>query len=266
MSGVKIDLSAARAALSAAASRAEVLLASVPYADMPTCGLDWTVGETSAHLVGDVGQFADMAMERRVAEGGIDQVRSLNAGHLVRVREREPAVVARLFADAVREFLAETGERDGGDAVSWYGGQTITVEAIACLVLGEILVHGYDIARSIGSPWPIDASEARLALDGATWTLASLLDPEAARGIRASYDIRVRGGSRLGARIEDGRLTVEAAGQRPVDCHISADPVALLLVGYGRIGQWGQITRGRLVAWGRKPWHGPRFVTLLRNP
>ncbi len=47
---------------------------------------------------------------------------------------------------------------------------------------------------------------------------------------------------------------------------ISADPVAFLLVGYGRIGQWGQILRGKLVASGRKPWLGLGFGKLLTSP
>jgi len=92
MTGMTIDLTAAREALGGATARAEVLLASVPDSHAPTRGLDWTVGETSAHLVADIRQFADMVTARRVAEGGIDQVRLLNAGHLVIVQEREPPV------------------------------------------------------------------------------------------------------------------------------------------------------------------------------
>jgi hypothetical protein len=51
-----------------------------------------------------------------------------------------------------------------------------------------------------------------------------------------------------------------------VDCRISADPAAFLLVGYGRINQWGPVARGKLLAWGRRPWKGFAFATYLRNP
>lgn len=50
------------------------------------------------------------------------------------------------------------------------------------------------------------------------------------------------------------------------DCTISADPVAFLLVGYGRTGQWGEIARGKLVAGGRKLWLGLSFGRLLTSP
>jgi hypothetical protein len=35
---------------------------------------------------------------------------------------------------------------------------------------------------------------------------------------------------------------------------ISADPAALLLVLYKRRSQWPAIARGKLLAWGRRPW------------
>ncbi|MGH3848136.1 MAG: hypothetical protein ACRDRT_00220, partial [Pseudonocardiaceae bacterium] len=103
-------------------------------------------------------------------------------------------------------------------------------------------------------------------LAGATWTLPSMLDLTAAGGRRATYDLRVRGGLRAFVRVADGVLTVEPGRGLDADCHISADPVAFLLVGYGRRGQWGPIATGKLLAWGRKPWLGPRFAALVRNP
>jgi len=47
---------------------------------------------------------------------------------------------------------------------------------------------------------------------------------------------------------------------------ITADPVAFLLLGYGRVTQWPQIVRGRLRAGGRKPWFAMRFASLLVSP
>jgi hypothetical protein len=41
-----------------------------------------------------------------------------------------------------------------------------------------------------------------------------------------------------------------------VDCHTSADAAALLLVAWGRQSQSEAIARGKLLAWGRKPWLG----------
>ena len=38
-----------------------------------------------------------------------------------------------------------------------------------------------------------------------------------------------------------------------LDCHLFAEPVALMLVGYGRISHWSALARFRLIAWGRRP-------------
>jgi hypothetical protein len=65
---------------------------------------------------------------------------------------------------------------------------------------------------------------------------------------------------------DDGDLTVEPEPSGRVDCHLSADPVAFMLVGWGRIGQGPAILKGQLLAWGRKPWLGLKLRSLLRNP
>jgi hypothetical protein len=65
--------------------------------------------------------------------------------------------------------------------------------------------------------------------------------------------------------VDDGTATITEA-ENPVDCWISADPTAFLLVGYGRVSQWSQILRGRIVAGGRKPWLGAAFSQLLTGP
>lgn len=77
--------------------------------------------------------------------------------------------------------------------------------------------------------------------------------------------IHARGGPRLVIHFRQGSATVHGSA-RHVDCHLWVDPVAFLLVGYGRISQWGPIARGKLVAWGRKPWLGLKFKSLLLNP
>ncbi len=48
--------------------------------------------------------------------------------------------------------------------------------------------------------------------------------------------------------------------------NLSFDPVAFLLVGYGRISPWSAIVRGRALAYGRRPWLGFRFKELFHDP
>jgi len=120
-------------------------------------------------------------------------------------------------------------------------------------------------------PWPIDPAHAALVFDGFIWPVIAALDPRSmvdqakAAGLRATYDIRIRGANRYHFAY-DGALSIEAPAARRVDCHIVADPAALLPVASNRQSQWAAIARGKLLAWGRKPWLGSRFRSLMHNP
>ena len=50
------------------------------------------------------------------------------------------------------------------------------------------------------------------------------------------------------------------------DVTVSADPIAFLLVAYGRRSQWNEIARGHLFVWGRRPWLALRLKSYLVNP
>jgi hypothetical protein len=92
--------------------------------------------------------------------------------------------------------------------------------------------------------------------------------PAAAARASVSYELSLRGGGpRVLIRVHEGNLTVESLTSRaPVDCRVSADPATFLLVAYGRVGQWGPVLRGQLLAWGRRPWAAMRLSSLTRNP
>ena len=94
----------------------------------------------------------------------------------------------------------------------------------------------------------------------------AMVNQDEAAGVRASYEIHIRRFDRVFLSFDDGALRVEPVALRRVDCHVSADPAALFLVMWGRVNQWSEVLRGRLFAWGRKPWLGPKLRALVRNP
>jgi hypothetical protein len=63
----------------------------------------------------------------------------------------------------------------------------------------------------------------------------------------------------------DGRFSIVDDLRRP-DVVLSADPVACLLVFYSRRSQWPEILRGRMLAWGRRPWLALSFVKRFHQP
>ena len=92
------------------------------------------------------------------------------------------------------------------------------------------------------------------------------VDPTTAHGHTGGYDLWVRGGPRVVFRFTNGQVSLEEPGGAPVDCHVLAEPVALLLLMYGRIRQWQPIATGRLLPWGRRPWRALGFRRMFFNP
>jgi hypothetical protein len=271
------DLAQARSALKTAAVRTAALLDSVPDGNLPVKGSEWTVGEVGAHLVVVLqgftlaveGSFAAVSPYIPDTAAFPDRLASVTAGSLELVPERHPGDLAQLVVEAVHNFLAVTAQRPPNEAVRtpWYGPHaSLSLGAATCLLLGEQIVHGYDVARTLTRRWPISNADAALILHAVTTMLPLIVNPETTRGFTASYEIRARGVPRFVLRFRDGVAAVEPASVQAVDCRLSGDPVDLLLVAYGRIGQWGPILRGRLRSGGRRPWLGLKFKSLFFNP
>ncbi|MDQ2789986.1 MAG: SCP2 sterol-binding domain-containing protein [Actinomycetota bacterium] len=151
-------------------------------------------------------------------------------------------------------------------------GTAVRQSALTYHLLNETLLHGYDIALATGRPWRIDPAHAAMALGRFVVPIIRMLGPKVfvneakAAGVRTTYDLRIRGGDSFFFIFDDGSLTIEDPSSRKVDCHVSADPGAFLLVCFARQSQWTAIAKGKLVAWGRKPWLGPQLRALVRNP
>lgn len=108
----------------------------------------------------------------------------------------------------------------------FYGETTINLATQTGILLGEYLVHGHDLAGSVGRPRHIDPNHAVLVIKATTALLPLYLDPDTSRGVRITYDIHIRGGPRFVFRVASNMATVESRSAGPVDCRISADPVA----------------------------------------
>jgi uncharacterized protein (TIGR03083 family) len=270
-----IGAPAAAPALRAAALRTASLLRTAPDLQAAVPGLDWTVAEAAAHLVaelmnyrgfldGTVNGWTDFALAPD-AKTPAEHSAAYNAEHLAEFTERDPRLLADMLEPAVEDFLQAGATRQDGEQVVTGLGIAMSFPTMTTVLLGEQLVHGLDIARAASSPWPIDKADALQVIEGVMQLMPEYIDRKRAAALQIAYELRFRGGPRYRLQIDHGRATVTATAAAPVDCWISADPVAFLLVGYRRVTQWSQISRGRIVAGGRKPWLGTAFGRLLNG-
>ena len=283
-----VDWGQARAALGEEEERLAALVRSIRKPEAHAVG-QWTVGDVAMHLTQGLlivpglarGDMADVhrflpALAERPSLSPLGDVWELGDLTMVGVGadpERDPAVLADRIETRAAAFLDEAGNHTADERRAWLvEGTSLPLPVFTCHLLNEAIMHGHDIAKAEGRPWPIKPAHAALVFDGFIWPVIAALGPRSmvnqdkAAGVRATYDIRVRHGNRYHFVFDDGALSIEPASSRRVDCHIVADPVAFLMVAYARQSQWEAIAKGKLLAWGRKPWLGPRLRSLMRNP
>jgi hypothetical protein len=152
--------------------------------------------------------------------------------------ERDLARLAGMVVAAAEGFVAVSDRRPPDEPMLAFNGLPMTVPVMTAAMLGEQLIHGLDIARAVGVDWPISRTKALQVIAGVMAMVPDYVDRQKAAGLHAAYELRFRGGPRYRLTIDDGTAAVgPATGQ--ADCWISADPVAYLLVGYGRNARSG---------------------------
>lgn len=267
MSGITIDLAAAREALRELTPRTVALVASIPDLDTPIAGSEWTLGEAAAHLVVGAVDYSEHAK-------GVRQCYQMDPADLaVSQRRNLAAMVARdghklgpdlqLGADA---FLNSTIGQAAEDMVRWHAGRFLPCAAMTCVLMGEQLLHGYDIAQTLGSSWPIEPEPARLVVQAVLPLLPGLVDRRSVTKAAATFELAVHGGPQVLARFGDGACSVHPPEIGSVDCHLAGDPVSWLLALYGRVS-WEELLRtARIEVTGGDTALGAGFKQLLRNP
>jgi uncharacterized protein (TIGR03083 family) len=264
------DFSWVRGAAKRGAERCALLIEQAPDASARLPRSEWTVRDLAAHVVLGTEVYREYVAGRiepfvDVSDWAGGSLARTSAQRLVEEQEQDLHALATRLRNAAAALFEFTADCNGDEQVLWHGIE-MDLRSVIGILLGEYLVHGYDLARLLNRPWPVDRDDARIVMEATTGSLLPLLaDPRTTARVHASFDLRVRGGAQITVRIDNGRITTDVPGV-PVDCHVSADPVALLFVAYGRQSQWGPILTGRILAWGRKPWLSHRLTSYLTAP
>ena len=262
---LRIELGPAAASIERAGRRVAELLSRQEDPDRGVDGLEWTIAETAAHLAGRTGRFARYLDGSASPTGRVGDIAAENGDDIRGRAGRDlPELVEELRSN-VAAFVATTRGKLASDPMPWYSGVTIDVATAAGLLLGELLVHGFDLARTRGAPWPISAADGRTVLRAAIAVAPLYVDPDTTRGVSTTFRLAVRGGPTVRIRFDDGIATIDdAAGH--ADCTIRADPVSLVLISYGRVSKWREMAAGRLFATGRRPWAALAFDRYFVPP
>lgn len=267
---IDVDFEIGLDLLHTAADRFTEVVRAIRRPDERAKGLEWTVGEVAAHVLQvfryDLDNMRGVGDPYPVINGDfINSGTAHGRRQLEREPERDPGKLAHLIDEVVAEFLADAQGRDAAQPVQISSETTVTLATLIGILLGEIILHGYDIAETLGRRLEIDPEAARQAVYSTARTLALAVNEDATRDIDVRLETRVRGGKRYVVHIDHGKAYTEPAGGK-VDVVMSAEPVAYLLVGYGRQSPWPQVLKGKMLSWGRRPLLSAKLPTFFRNP
>ncbi|MCX5336786.1 maleylpyruvate isomerase family mycothiol-dependent enzyme [Streptomyces sp. NBC_00140] len=255
-------------AIQETASSIAALLGGATDMTVSVPGLEWTVGETAAHLVLANGLMADIAsgQERLYGDGTPQSLAAANAQSLIEFPERGSEPLAAMLVEQADRFLDAV---DRAVAVGSAGRMLLTPlgfmdqDVLASYLLTHMLGHGYDLARALRQPHMINEMRVGLCLPFLKTVMPRIA---ATSGLTACYTLRIRGGAAFGVTFTDGSVEVLPGPPERSDCTILTEPIAFLLIALGRRGPWQAMARGDVLAWGRKPWLAPRFPTLSNAP
>ena len=142
----------------------------------PVPGLDWTVAETAAHLLSVVRRALG---DRRRSTSPADTAR-VNAESLASLPSRD---ILTLGMELIRD-TAVVAHRilphvvDGDVLIPFQAGARVrALDAFGCL-LGELIVHGHDLATALGAGHRVPPERAVLAFRATLAVIPTWLDPE----------------------------------------------------------------------------------------
>lgn len=252
------DLAAITAGLEQCIGVVDVLLRHGTEQAHPVPGLTWSAGDLNAHIASTARNYRRMVegesvmsesvSERRVViDRGIDEHRSSDVG----------ALAAGVVADLHR-LAATLRDSDDEHLVPFYGAPT-PVAIVGGTLLGEMLTHGWDLARAHGMlanyHLPDEASyQALLAVSA----LVDYALTPAGSSASASYGYRIPRHKPLIFRLAPESVTVTHEQNGTVDAWFSGPPGILLLATHGRLTTWRSL---RTIRGGRRPW---RALTMDR--
>lgn len=228
--------------------------------DQEVHGSDWTAAEVGAHLVSVPRRYIRMMEHPEPFPANLSAV---NEAEIRAVGSDDLRDLGEMLVADVEELLRRLGH-DGSAPVRFFSMQH-TAEGIGAVMLGELLLHGLDLARTVDRPWDISRDEAITVLGGLLPSVGYSVDPSVAEKAPGTYHLRIRDGQDWTISVEDRAASVDKGRPTRADLHVSADPLAFLLVGYGRANRWRPLLTGKMVAWGRRPHLAAHFSKMFKE-
>ncbi|GAB3863777.1 hypothetical protein GCM10028801_31980 [Nocardioides maradonensis] len=229
----------------------------------------WSVRDVVAHVLTVAQRYTSLAAtgayERAASPRDLDRINNAEIAALADLAYTEILTRLEDSATEISDFLRRaTGQ---GRIFPFHAGELIDATAGAANWIGELRIHGHDIAKAVGAPWTIPERDALLILAGIQQIIPGYVHQQRSAGKDVMVEIRLSGARPWITHVVD-RCAVSrprAADDRP-HAVITAPASTLLLSLYGRYGNLAAARRGLRVVGGRRPWRALSFPRLFEQP
>ncbi len=212
--------------------------------------LSWTLAELAAHIVSVPGIY------RRVIA---DPESFVVPESMAAFGQQELEAVGTYDLNALADLLvANVDALIGtlGDAPSNVPFYTITMERLGVLgiALNELSMHHRDIALVVDEQFTMSPQDVDITMHGMMPASEVFCDHEVALRCGGIYHLGLRGGSDWTIRVTYGFVSVAEGRPEAADVRIVGDPLAMVLMSFGRQNPIMSVLTGKVMVTGRRPW------------
>lgn len=231
-------------------------------------GHDWTVQQIVAHVL-------TVAHRYQLFAQGRDYRHAANARDIAALNQTElDAAMAPVpeLADQLQSLAPEMdsffdANSDDRPTIPFHAFGAMSGNTAQTNWLGELLLHGQDVARAVKAPWPLPERDMLLVLRSGTEMVPLYRRPEVPADTDVCVALRIPEARPYVLHIHDG--TAEMRERRPGDrpdavLRVPASTLTQLL--YQRIGPLAAVRRGLRIVGGRRPWVALKVVSYFERP
>lgn len=241
--------------LRGAVQRYSELAQSAADSAQPLPGSEWTLRESVAHVTSVAPRYAKFPYGTQQLAETPAELPALNGEEIKALGERTVGDLLTLLQDAVEAVIGQVeAYGDQPPEYRFHGGGLVTADVALGILLGELIVHGRDMATGMHRSWPITRQQVSLIWSGAEPILPGWVEPASSAGHHAAYQVHLGDGRQHLLCFTSGKLATQLPAGRRIDCHIGGSPEAILLILYRRVSPWRAALTGRVIAWGPRPW------------
>ena len=233
-------------------------------------GLNWTVQQVVAHV---------LTMGQRIhnfARGGLGAVnRAAYPRELDGINQAELEAAMAPIPELADQLLALAPELDDffdgvtneGAVLPFHCDALIDGITVQTNWLGELLLHGQDIARAVKAPWELPERDMLLVMRGGMQIAPAYLRAAVSPDTDVCVAVTLSGARPYLMHIHNG--AVEVRERRPNDrpdavLRLPASTLAQVL--YQRIGPFTAVRRGLRIVGGRRPWVALKLQSYFERP